>query len=93
MRTIASYTAASPWGIVEEVLARFPASQAASALPVDIARPDDLLSLLLQNKRGDVAVAWLQRVLDYLHKVWRRPIRLETIDSAGQPRTLSRAAP
>src|SRR5262245_1678622 len=33
-----------------------------------------------------------ERVLDYLHKVWRRPIRLETIDSAGQPRTLSRAA-
>jgi stage V sporulation protein R len=34
-----------------------------------------------------------ERVLDYLHKVWRRPIRLETVDSAGQPRTLSRAAP
>jgi len=33
-----------------------------------------------------------ERVLDYLHRVWRRPIRLETIDSAGQPRTLSRAA-
>ena len=33
-----------------------------------------------------------ERVLDYLHKVWRRPIRLETIDSAGQARTLSRAA-
>jgi len=33
-----------------------------------------------------------ERVLDYIHKVWRRPIRLETIDSSGQPRTLSRAA-
>jgi stage V sporulation protein R len=33
-----------------------------------------------------------ERVLDYLHKVWRRPIKLETIDSAGQPRTLTRAA-
>jgi stage V sporulation protein R len=33
-----------------------------------------------------------ERVLDYLHKVWRRPIKLETIDSSGQPRTLSRAA-
>jgi len=32
-----------------------------------------------------------ERVLDYIHKVWRRPIRLETIDSAGQPRTISRA--
>jgi stage V sporulation protein R len=33
-----------------------------------------------------------ERVLDYLHKMWRRPIRLETIDASGQPRTLSRAA-
>jgi hypothetical protein len=31
-------------------------------------------------------------VLDYLQKVWRRPIRLETIDAEGQPRTLSRVA-
>ena len=31
-----------------------------------------------------------ERVLDYLHKVWRRPIRLETVDAAGQARTLSR---
>jgi len=33
-----------------------------------------------------------ERVLDYLHKVWRRPVHLETVDSAGQPKTLSRAA-
>ena len=33
-----------------------------------------------------------ERVLDYLHKVWRRPIKLETIDANGQPRMLSRAA-
>ena len=43
---------------------------------------------------SEVKLRWkrAERVLDYLHKVWRRPIRLETIDSAGQPRTLSRAA-
>jgi stage V sporulation protein R len=33
-----------------------------------------------------------ERVLDYLHKIWRRPIRLETIDAAGQPRTVARSA-
>jgi stage V sporulation protein R len=32
-----------------------------------------------------------ERVLDYLHKVWRRPVKLETIDGAGQPRELSRS--
>ena len=32
-----------------------------------------------------------ERVLDYLHKVWRRPVHLETVDTAGQPKTLSRA--
>jgi stage V sporulation protein R len=31
-----------------------------------------------------------ERVLDYLHKVWRRPITLETVDAAGQPKALSR---
>jgi stage V sporulation protein R len=31
-----------------------------------------------------------ERVLDYLHKVWRRPVKLETVDAGGQPRTLSR---
>jgi len=30
-------------------------------------------------------------VLDYLHRVWRRPVTLETVDSAGQPKTLSRS--
>jgi stage V sporulation protein R len=32
-----------------------------------------------------------ERVLDYLHKVWRRPVKLETIDASGQPRILSRS--
>jgi stage V sporulation protein R len=32
-----------------------------------------------------------ERVLDYLHKIWRRPVKLETIDAGGQPRILSRS--
>jgi stage V sporulation protein R len=32
-----------------------------------------------------------ERVLDYLYKVWRRPVHVETVDAAGQPKTLSRA--
>jgi stage V sporulation protein R len=32
-----------------------------------------------------------ERVLDYVYRVWRRPINLETVDAAGQPKTLSRA--
>ena len=32
-----------------------------------------------------------ERVLDYLHKVWRRPVKLETVDSSGQPKTLERS--
>ncbi len=33
-----------------------------------------------------------ERVLDYIHKVWRRPIRLETVDSARPGADVSRAA-
>lgn len=32
-----------------------------------------------------------ERVLDYLHAVWRRRVTLETVDSAGQTKTLSRS--
>jgi stage V sporulation protein R len=31
------------------------------------------------------------RVLEYLHRVWRRPVRLETIDQDGNPKVLSRS--
>ena len=31
-----------------------------------------------------------ERVLDYLHRVWRRRVTLETVDAAGQPKALSR---
>ena len=33
-----------------------------------------------------------ERVLDYLQTVWRRPVHLETVDGAAQPKTLSHAA-
>ena len=32
-----------------------------------------------------------ERVLDYIHKVWRRPIALETVDAEGRPRVLTRS--
>src|SRR5262245_23984121 len=31
-----------------------------------------------------------ERVLDYIHKVWRRPIALETVDAEGRARVLTR---
>ena len=30
-------------------------------------------------------------VLDYIHKVWRRPVKLMTVDSAGKQHTISRS--
>ena len=35
-------------------------------------------------------LARAERVLDYLHRVWRRPIKLETIDAERNPKVLSR---
>jgi stage V sporulation protein R len=32
-----------------------------------------------------------ERVLDYLHKMWRRPIALETIDSERRTKVLRRS--
>jgi spore cortex formation protein SpoVR/YcgB (stage V sporulation) len=31
-----------------------------------------------------------ERVLDYIHRVWRRPVKLETIDDDGNAKTISR---
>ncbi len=31
-----------------------------------------------------------ERVLDYIHKVWRRPIAIETVDAEGRARVLTR---
>ena len=31
-----------------------------------------------------------QHVLDYLHKVWRRPINLQTVDADGKETVLTR---
>ena len=28
------------------------------------------------------------KVLDYMHRVWRRPVRLDTVDARGEPQTL-----
>jgi stage V sporulation protein R len=32
-----------------------------------------------------------ERVLDYIHKIWRRPIRLETVDADGRSKMIGRA--
>lgn len=32
-----------------------------------------------------------ERVLDYIHKIWRRPVRLETVDADGRTKTVGRA--
>ena len=32
-----------------------------------------------------------ERVLDYIHKIWRRPIRLETVDGDGRSKMIGRA--
>jgi stage V sporulation protein R len=31
-----------------------------------------------------------ERVLDYIHRVWRRPVKLETVDEDGNAKTISR---
>lgn len=30
-----------------------------------------------------------EKVLDYVHRVWRRPVKLDTVDSRGEPRTVT----
>jgi stage V sporulation protein R len=32
-----------------------------------------------------------ERVLDYIHQIWRRPIRLETVDGDGRSKVIGRA--
>ena len=33
-----------------------------------------------------------EKVLDYVQRVWHRPVQLETVDARGAPRTLTRPA-
>jgi stage V sporulation protein R len=33
-----------------------------------------------------------EKVLDYVHRVWRRPVKLDTVDSRGEPKTLTAPA-
>jgi len=55
--------------------------------------PDGSLELVHEHQtdgRG-LDVHRAERVLDYLHRVWRRPIKLETIDGDGKPTVLRRS--
>jgi stage V sporulation protein R len=54
---------------------------------------DGSLELVHEDKtdgRG-LDLARTERVLDYIHRVWRRPVKLETVDEDGSPKTISRA--
>ena len=54
---------------------------------------DGSLELVHEHKtdgRG-LDLARSERVLDYIHRVWRRPVKLETIDEDGDARTISRS--
>jgi stage V sporulation protein R len=34
-------------------------------------------------------LARAEKVLDYVHRVWRRPVKLDTVDARGNPRTVT----
>jgi stage V sporulation protein R len=54
---------------------------------------DGSLELVHEHKtdgRG-LDLARTEHVLDYIHRVWRRPVKLETIDAEGSVKTLSRS--
>ena len=51
---------------------------------------------LMHNYKDDgrgLDIARAERVLDYIARVWRRPVTLHTVDDEGAPRELSRRAP
>jgi stage V sporulation protein R len=52
-------------------------------------------SLALYHEHGNdgrgLDVERAERVLDYIHKVWRRPLSLETVDGEGHTRVLRRS--
>jgi stage V sporulation protein R len=51
---------------------------------------------LMHNHQDDgrgLDIARAERVLDYIARVWRRPVTLHTVDDEGAPRELSRRAP
>jgi stage V sporulation protein R len=54
-------------------------------------------SLTLRHDHKDdgrgLDIARAERVLDYIARVWRRPVTLHTVDERGAPRELSRRAP
>lgn len=57
--------------LVGEIVRRFPTAQAADALPTVLVLVDDIAQYLLDLKRDDVALLWLDHVLD-LHPQYYR---------------------
>lgn len=50
--------------VLGELVASFPVARAAAAIPVDLADADDIVRLLEERGRFDVATAWLAHVLE-----------------------------
>jgi stage V sporulation protein R len=63
----------------------------APAVAVKHVETDGTLHLVHEHEtdgRG-LDVKRAEKVLDYLHRVWRRPVKLDTVDSSGAARTVS----
>jgi hypothetical protein len=54
-----------PRPLLAEIIARFPAAVAATAIPTDYARLDEIANTLIDLDHRDVALAWVERVLDH----------------------------
>jgi O-antigen ligase len=52
-----------PRKLLQEILARFPVNEAASCIPLDYGAPEDMLQIITELGRVDVAIEWLARVL------------------------------
>jgi stage V sporulation protein R len=61
---------------------------AVSAAHVDVDGSLHLVHDHSSDGRG-LDVARAEKVLEYVHRVWRRPVKLDTIDSRGNPKTVA----
>jgi stage V sporulation protein R len=62
----------------------------APAIVVRHVETDGTLHLVHEHEtdgRG-LDVKRAEKVLDYVHRIWRRPVKLETVDGRGEPRVL-----
>jgi stage V sporulation protein R len=76
-------------GIREQILAR-KFNFGAPAVSVSQVHVDGALELDHDHRRDGRGLdrARAERVLEYIHRVWRRPVRLQTVDGAGAAATI-----